>query len=149
MAAVRQQRMSRHVFRRLQERIDAVDDPDERLKLQGKLMMQVDSYDLGHVDDEVVFYDALGHEQTWRDMIRLQNDDVYPGAFKAIHIPVLMLHGSEDPHPGSMIRDNLKAVLPQLEYHAWQHCGHYPWLEKAAGEDFYATLVKWLTRISA
>lgn len=149
MKAIRQQRMSQHVFQRLQERIDSVNDPDERLKVQGKMMMQVDSYALGHVDDEVVFYDALGHEQTWRDMMRLQTTGVYPAAFESIHIPVLMLHGTEDPHPGTVICDNLKTVLPQLEYHHWQHCGHYPWLEKASREDFYTLLIKWLTRISA
>jgi pimeloyl-ACP methyl ester carboxylesterase len=149
MKAVRRQRMSRHVFQSMQERIDAMDDPDERLKLQGKLMMQVDSYRLGHVDDEVVFYDALGHEQTWRDMLRLQDEGVYPAAFKSIRIPVLMLHGSEDPHPGAMIRDSLKTVLGQMEFTQWDHCGHYPWLEKAAHEAFYTRLIQWLLRTCA
>lgn len=147
MRVIRQQRMSRHVFRRLQERIDAAANPDQRLKLQGKLMMQVDSYGLGHVDDEVVFYDALGHEQSWQDMMRLQQEGVYPAAFKSIRIPVLMLHGSQDPHPGPMIRDSLKQVLPQLEYVQWEHCGHYPWLEKAVREEFYGCLIQWLLRL--
>jgi pimeloyl-ACP methyl ester carboxylesterase len=75
-------------------------------------------------------------------MMRLQNEAVYPTAFEAIHVPVLMLHGSEDPHPGPMIRDNLKIYLPQLEYHEWQRCGHYPWLEKSAEENFYAVLLE-------
>ena len=110
MNAIRRQRMTRHIFQRLQKRIESVDDPNERLKLQGKMMMQVDSYDLAHVDDEVVYYDALGHEQTWRDMMRLQREGVYPAAFEAIHVPVLMLHGTEDPHPGQMIRDKPEAV---------------------------------------
>ncbi|MBL7214523.1 MAG: alpha/beta hydrolase [Phycisphaerae bacterium] len=141
MNALRQQRMTQYVFGRLKERMKSIDDPDECLKLLGKMMMQVDSYDLMHVDDEVVYYDALGHEQTWRDMMRLQREGVYPAAFKTIHVPVLMLHGNEDPHPGQMIRDTLKIYLPQLEYYEWQRCGHYPWLEKTAHEDFYAVLL--------
>ena len=110
-------------------------------------MMQVDSYDLMRVEDEVVYYDALGHEQTWRDIMRLQDEGIYPAAFETIHQPVLMLHGREDPHPGTMIRDSLKPYLPQLEYHEWGNCGHYPWLEKAAREDFYNVLMNWLLRV--
>lgn len=147
MDELRAQKMKRHIFRRMQERIASADDPDERLKLQGKMMMQVDSYDLMRVDDEVVYYDALGHEQTWRDIVRLQNEGIYPAASETIHQPVLMLHGREDPHPGTMIRDSLKPYLPQLEYHEWRNCGHYPWLEKAANEDFYTVLMNWLLRI--
>ena len=140
MEAIRRRRLRRHVFKRLQARIAALDDPDERLKVQGKLMMQVDSHRLGHVDDEVVYYDALGHEQTWRDMVRLLKAGVFPPAFRAIRVPVLMLHGTDDPHPGTMIRDTLKTCLPQLVYHEWTHCGHYPWLEKDVGENFYVVL---------
>lgn len=142
MNVVRQERMAKHLFRRMQNRVESIHDPDERLKLMGKMMMQADSYRLMHVNDEVVYYDALGHEQTWRDMVRLQDEGIYPAAFKAICASVLMLHGSYDPHPGEMIRDNLKSYIPQLEYRQWQQCGHYPWLEKAAYEEFYSVLIQ-------
>ena len=55
-----------------------------------------------------------------------------------------MLHGNYDPHPGEMLRDGLKPYIPQLEFHQWKQCGHYPWLEKTACEDFYAVLIDWL-----
>jgi pimeloyl-ACP methyl ester carboxylesterase len=147
MDDLRNRKMKRHIFQRMQKRIESADDPDDRLKLQGKMMMQVDSYDLMRVEDEVVYYDALGHEQTWRDIMRLQDEGIYPAAFETIHQPVLMLHGREDPHPRTMIRDSLKPYLPQLEYHEWGNCGHYPWLEKAAREDFYNVLMNWLLRV--
>jgi pimeloyl-ACP methyl ester carboxylesterase len=74
---------------------------------------------------------------------------VYPASFAAIDVPVLVLHGSEDPHPGRMIRAGLAPYLPQLEYHEWERCGHYPWLEKAAHESFYKVLSGWLSVHSA
>ena len=80
--------------------------------------------------------------------MRLQEESVYPAAFAAIDAPVLMLHGTVDPHPGRMIRASLEPHLPQLEYHEWERCGHYPWLEKAAREEFFAVLREWLTRRS-
>jgi len=55
-----------------------------------------------------------------------------------------MLHGAYDPHPGKMIYDSLKPYLPQLEYKEWEKCGHYPWREKYAREDFYSFMKKWI-----
>lgn len=45
-------------------------------------------------------FDLRAHTETWNDMIRLQEAGVYPAAFAAIRSPVLMLHGTYDPHPG-------------------------------------------------
>ena len=89
-------------------------------------------------------FDRCANQETWDDMVRLQAAGVYPQAFAAIGAPVLMLHGSYDPHPGELIRDGLLPYLPQLEYRQWERCGHYPWLERHARDEFYATLRAWL-----
>jgi pimeloyl-ACP methyl ester carboxylesterase len=89
-------------------------------------------------------FDRVANQETWNDMLRLQTEGVYPAAFRAILVPVLMLHGTYDPHPGALIRDGLAPLIPQLEYREWERCGHYPWLEKHARDDFYATLRAWL-----
>jgi pimeloyl-ACP methyl ester carboxylesterase len=79
-------------------------------------------------------------------MVRLQNEGTYPAAFAAIRAPVLMLHGAVDPHPGSMIQTSLAPHVSRLEYHEWQRCGHYPWLERAVRDDFFGCLRRWLAR---
>jgi len=94
-------------------------------------------------------FDLRAHEETWADMIRLQAEGVYPGAFRAIAAPVLMLHGAYDPHPGAMIRDSLLPHIPQLEYREWERCGHAPWLERHVCEEFLEALTHWLTERSA
>ncbi len=68
------------------------------------------------------------------------------GVFAAITSPVLMLHGSYDPHPGKMIRDSLTPHLSEFEYREFERCGHSPWLERFAREDFFATLRSWLSK---
>ena len=103
------------------------------------------SVDLVTDDDGTESYDAEGGRETWDDMLRLQADGTYPASFAAIRSPVLMLHGDYDPHPGRMIRDSLLPHLPQIEYIELKRCGHYPWLERAAREAFYAHLRAWLT----
>jgi pimeloyl-ACP methyl ester carboxylesterase len=59
-------------------------------------------------------------------MVCLQAEGVYPAAFASIRVPVLMVHGSLDPHPGQLIHASLKRYLSQPEYREWDHCGHYP-----------------------
>ncbi len=83
-------------------------------------------------------------KETWLDMLRLQEAGVYPAAFRAIEAPVLMLHGTYDPHPGAMIRDCLRQYMPQIEYRELQRCGHDPWRERFASDEFFAALRAWL-----
>ena len=40
----------------------------------------------------------------------------------------------------------LRPYLPQLEYRELTHCGHYPWLERAAADAFFTLVLEWLGR---
>jgi pimeloyl-ACP methyl ester carboxylesterase len=117
-------------------------DQDRCFAALGRLMTQVYGYNLEEIPDVVV--DALAYEETWADMLRLQRDGVYPAAFSAITVPVLMLHGQADPHPGRLIRDDLQKYIPQLEYIELPHCGHSPWLERLAKQSFFDLLNTWV-----
>ena len=95
-------------------------------------------------DPDVPAFDMRAHQESWDDMMRLQASGHYPGAFARISAPVLMIHGAHDPHPGGMIRDNLKVYLPHLEYREWARCGHSPWLERFVRDEFFEAMEKWL-----
>jgi len=121
-------------------------DAGRRLAAVGRLMTQVYACDLD-VDGDgegIAPVDAQAHEETWADMVRLQGAGVYPAAFSAIAVPVLMLHGEADPHPGALIRDELRAHLPQLEYRELPTCGHSPWRERQARRAFFEALETWI-----
>ena len=130
--------------RRMAALAEEFTDADERLLAQGRLIRQVDSYDLLPAQDETERCDSRAHEETWKDMMRLQAAGVYPSAFARIRSPVIMMHGVVDPHPGRLIHAGLAPFLPQLEYREWEQCGHYPWLEREVRDAFHATLRAWL-----
>jgi pimeloyl-ACP methyl ester carboxylesterase len=79
-------------------------------------------------------------------MQHLQDDGIYPAAFSAITVPVLMVHGDADPHPGRMVEASLRPFITHLEYRELARCGHYPWLELHAREPFFEALRSWLAR---
>ncbi len=124
-------------------------DPNERLEARAKLLLPLYSHDLVTTDLELSACDARAHDETWSDMQRLQAAGVYPAAFAAIRGPAIMLHGAVDPHPGRMILASLAPYMPQLEYRQWERCGHYPWLEKAAREEFFTYLREWLAAVTS
>jgi pimeloyl-ACP methyl ester carboxylesterase len=117
---------------------------DRRLAAQGRLMTRVCGHDIEDDPDQIAEVDSEAHEQTWADMLRLQQDGVYPAAFAAIDVPVLMLHGAQDPHPGRLIRDDLQVFIPHLEYQELSQCGHSPWLERQAKRAFLECLNAWI-----
>jgi pimeloyl-ACP methyl ester carboxylesterase len=131
-----------------------IPDPIERIGAMHELTGYVDNYDpipLPPSDyaPPPLGFDAPGFDQSWNDMIRLQNDGTYPAAFAAITAPVLMLHGSYDPHPGKQIRDSLLPHIPHLEYVELPQCGHDPWCERHARQPFFQTLTDWLAQVLA
>jgi len=105
-------------------------------------------YDFSPIEEEadpaLPPFDAKAHEDTWNDMLRLQQQGQYPAALSAIRSPVLMLHGSYDPHPGPSTRDLLRTHIPQLEYHELPRCGHSPWRERFARDEFFRIMSQWL-----
>jgi pimeloyl-ACP methyl ester carboxylesterase len=145
MQAIRQGRMTDSVRARMERLVEKYPDPDERLCAQARLALTLDSYELDYgADAEPALCDARAHDETWLDMMRLQEEGVCPAAFGAIDVPVIMLHGAFDSHPGRMIDATLRAYMPQLEYREWERCGHYPWLEKAVRSEFFACLRDWI-----
>ncbi len=135
-------------LRRFLERVAQIDDEDARLQATADAEMPIYSYDV-QAPLEVETYDARALRETWNDMLALQDSGVYPASFAAIGVPVLMLHGAFDPHPGQLIRDSLQRHIPQLEYVELERCGHYPWLERAVSGQFLTLVKDWLRKHAA
>lgn len=144
MRSNREERTDDNLRRRMEHLSEEFPNINDRLHVLGKLIQQLDSWELISTDEKDEAVDAQANQETWQDMMRLQEEEVYPAAFSAIHEPVIMLHGDYDPHPGRMVLTSLEPYLPQLEYREWERCGHYPWLEKAIHDEFNAALREWL-----
>jgi pimeloyl-ACP methyl ester carboxylesterase len=142
MQAILDDRMDDGTRQRMTRLDEELADPDERLRTKFELIKSL--YDYDAVPEEEGRVDLRANQETWADMVRLQEEGVYPAAFAAITSPVLMMHGAHDPHPGRMIRDSLLPHIPQLEYREWERCGHEPWREREVCEEFFALLKEWL-----
>lgn len=148
----RRERISPEIQRQLNELERECPDVQQRFIRQHELTRCVDEFDPIDTGDDprdaVEPFDLPAHTQTWNDMLTLQERGVYPARFAAITAPVRMLHSDYDPHPGPLIRDSLLRHMPQLEYRELPRCGHSPWNERHARDEFFAVLRAWLTEKS-
>ena len=126
------------------ERAHGRAERDKVLGRRGAFAAEVQAVDLLPEAEPPLRADAAGHDETWRDVLRRQATGLEPKSFDAIESPVLMLHGDDDPHPGTMIRDTLLHHIPQLEYVGIPRCGHEPWRERHGREPFLTALGDWL-----
>src|SRR5262245_9578129 len=80
---------------------EAARDPstrDDLLAQRGALSTQAQSVALIEANTSDLAADARGHEETWNDVLRRQDNGIEPRAFAAISAPILMVHGDDDPH---------------------------------------------------
>lgn len=140
-----ERRTSKALRARLNALLQTIPDEEVRMRVAHEQSDPIYTYRrIPGLEDPIESVDPRGHHETWQDMVRLQESGVYPAELASIRCPVLMLHGSWDPHPGSMIRDALADRIPQLEYQELDHCGHSPWVEEQARDRFLEIARGWL-----
>jgi len=148
------ERMTSELRERLSVLEKTISDPGELMQKKHELLGMLDTYEpvesdpFDNPEDTCPQepFDMRAFEETWNDMTRLQEEGVYPKAFAAIKSPVIMLHGTYDPHPGDMIHASLQHYIQDMEYHRLDRCGHSPWIEKYARDEFFAILRACLSR---
>lgn len=135
--------------RRALEEARTTEEQNRLFDSLGALAGRAQAYDPLESEGDGIVPDRRGYEETWADVLRLQETGQEPIAFAAIQAPVLMLHGADDPHPGRQIRRHLRTFVPQLELVLLHKCGHEPWRERRARERFLRLLRKRLRRHAA
>jgi pimeloyl-ACP methyl ester carboxylesterase len=133
---------------RMAELDTTIADPSERMFQRYEIIKPKYNYDhIDHEDDGTEPFDGQAHEETWNDELRLQESGAHPAEFATITAPVLMIHGDYDPHPGIETFNLLKTIIPQIEYRELARCGHSPWYERHARDEFFEVLREWLAGV--
>jgi pimeloyl-ACP methyl ester carboxylesterase len=53
---------------------------------------------------------------------------------------VVAIHGDYDPHPAEGVQGPLSAILRRFRLILLKNCGHKPWIERQARDEFYRVL---------
>lgn len=115
-------------------------DKKAALARLGKLFTKADAYDPLTLEIEVLDHQYELHQSVWQEAQVLRRNGRILELGKLIRCPVLALHGDYDPHPPEGVQKPLSAVLKDFRFILLKNCGHLPWIERQARDNFYAVL---------
>ena len=148
-AAITQIRMNRlnskgrATAQSLLARLAAPDTPNKNALLAelGTMLARVDAFDPANVPEEGFHCQYDLFQGVWEETCALREKQILLQMADAITCPVLAIHGDWDPHPAEGVRDPLTNAISDFQFVLLEKCGHRPWTERTASEEFYKILV--------
>jgi pimeloyl-ACP methyl ester carboxylesterase len=120
-------------------------DKDKLLAQLGALALKTDAYDpiKGEADES----DAVGgrgdvFQSVWQDAAEMRRSGELLELGERVECPVVAIHGDYDPHPAAGVQEPLSTVLGRFRFILLKSCGHTPWIERQARDEFYRVLEK-------
>lgn len=104
-----------------------------------RLMEKMDAYEAtGH--DELDAFDFEGHGMLMDELRPLRKSGALLKMVKMTECEIVVLHGLNDPHPLEGITEPFDKAGIDYTIHTFAKCGHTPWQERYAKEDFFRVL---------
>ena len=108
----------------------------------GELMDKADSFDPLPHDSETVPGSPDIYQKVWTEASKMRRSGKLLNLGKMIRCPVVAIHGDYDPHPAVGVQEPLSRVLQDFRFILLEKCGHHPWFERQAKQQFYDVLGK-------
>ncbi len=121
----------------------AAENKDRLLARLGTLAGKTDTYDpLPEAPGEDDSVDLQGRifQVVWDEAAAMRRSGRLLALAQQIRCPVTAIHGDYDPHPAAGVQEPLSRALPEFRFILLPHCGHKPWIERRARQEFYAYL---------
>lgn len=118
----------------------AIEDKDTTMARAGELISKADTYDPIQHKDEVLAVQYHLFQSVWNDAQELRRSGRLLQLAEQIQCPVTAIHGDYDPHPAEGVRKPLSSRLKEFRFILIKHCGHTPWIERQASNEFFRIL---------
>lgn len=96
---------------------------------------------LPHASGDMLYFDKEQHISLMEEMTAIRKSGELLRTALSVPAKVTAIHGAYDPHPAEALRV-LEGKLPGYEMHLLERCGHDPWKETYAREEFIEILVQ-------
>ncbi len=106
----------------------------------GALSSKTDAYDPIMYESEVIDCRVDVFQSVWKDAAKLRRSGKLLKLGRHIECPVVAIHGDYDPHPAEGVQKPLSATLKSFRFILLENCGHMPWVEREAKEEFFRIL---------
>jgi pimeloyl-ACP methyl ester carboxylesterase len=117
-------------------------DKNALLARLGNLLARADTFDPLTQEDKSFYCQYDVFRGVWDEACELRRKKTLLHMAREITCPVLAIHGDYDPHPAVGVEVPLEKELKNFRFILLQKCGHRPWIERNAAEEFYRILVQ-------
>ena len=111
-------------------------------------MDMADAYDPLPHESEVLPCSPDIYQQVWGEAGKLRSSGELLNLGERVECPVVAIHGDYDPHPAAGVKEPLARVIKDFHFILLEKCGHHPWLERQAKQQFYDALRREIRLIS-
>jgi len=87
-------------------------------------------------------FDSLMYAKIWPEADALRRSGELEAVFARLRVPIAILHGGYDPHPADGVSTVLAEHGMAFRRVVLDRCGHTPWREKYAREEFFELLAR-------
>ena len=114
----------------------SIGNKSQLFKQLGELMSKADTFDPLTSESRIIEYQPDIFQGIWNEASKLRKSGKLLGFGKRIKCPVVAIHGDYDPHPAEGVKIPLSETLDKFKFILLKKCGHYPWNEKKAFNEF-------------
>ncbi len=134
----------RNLFEHLMKDFNDPDFPekDSLMAEFGKLMRKADAFDELALPVYPVHIRYEIYRKVWQEASELRKSGELLQMGRLVQCPVIVFHGLYDSTPLEGIHEPLNEVIANLTIFPLEQCGHYPWAEKYARDEFLTLLKK-------
>lgn len=108
----------------------------------GNLLSLADTFDPLAQEDTSFYCQYDVFRGVWDEACELRRKKTLLHMAREITCPVIAIHGDYDPHPAEGVEVPLEKELKNFRFVLLPKCGHRPWIERNAAEEFYRILVE-------
>lgn len=113
----------------------------ETLKRFGELMAIADSFDYIADESDSIELNMEIYKSVWLEASRLRDTNELINCVDKIECPIVVFHGEFDPHPIDGVEKPLLERVRNAKIIRLKKCGHTPWKEVFAKDEFYSLLI--------
>lgn len=115
-------------------------EKDEYLRRLGEICDRADGYQEEKSLSDKAEADGDLYENVWKEAAGLRKSGKLLERFGRISCPLVLIQGAVDPHPPEGVIQPLRDRNEGIKSYVLDKCGHTPWREKYAREEFARVL---------
>lgn len=120
-------------------------EKDRLLKRLGEIVNKSDNYcplEINSDKEDCLPVEGEKYSAIWREAAALRESGELVRLADNICCTVVVIHGEYDPHPIDGVKLPLENRVNDFNFYTLSKCGHSPWKEKHAFQEFYDILRK-------